>query len=167
MDILKKLFIASLFLGWSSLIFGQEKTILKIINSELKKEVKNQLKSPNFSGDTIQIVEPFTINEEQILSFTIKKTSPYFGGVQIIKQEVPLKSILKVGKDINVIFETENGAVKTTTTTIDKETKVQTNTGFLFFLYLSNEKQNEEFGIKLQDAFKKAGFNVAKNYWYD
>ena len=167
MEILKKFFIASLLLGWSSLIFGQEKTILKIINSELKKEVKNQLKSPNFSGDTIQIVEPFTINEQQILSFTIKKTSPYFNGVQLVKQEVPLKSILKIGKDINVIFETINDAVKTTTTSIDKETKVQTSTGFLFFLYLSNEKQNEELGIKLQDAFKKAGFNVAKDYWYD
>lgn len=167
MEILKKFFIASLLLGWSTLIFGQEKTILKIINSELKKEVKNQLKSPNFSGDTIQIVEPFTINEQQILSFTIKKTSPYFNGVQLVKQEVPLKSILKVGKDINVIFETINDAVKTTTTSIDKETKVQTSTGFLFFLYLSNEKQNEELGIKLQDAFKKAGFNVAKDYWYD
>ena len=167
MEILKKFFIASLLLGWSSLIFGQEKTILKIINSELKKEVKNQLKSPNFSGDTIQIVEPFTINEQQILSFTIKKTSPYFNGVQLVKQEVPLKSILKIGKDINVIFETINDAVKTTTTSIDKETKVQTSTGFLFFLYLSNEKQNEELGIKLQDAFKKAGFNVAKDYWFD
>ena len=167
MEILKKFFIASLLLGWSSLIFGQEKTILKIINSELKKEVKNQLKSPNFSGDTIQIVEPFTINEQQILSFTIKKTSPYFNGVQLVKQEVPLKSILKVGKDINVIFETVNDAVKTTTTSIDKETKVQTSTGFLFFLYLSNEKQNEELGIKLQDAFKKAGYNVAKDYWFD
>ena len=167
MEILKKFFIASLLLGWSTLIFGQEKTILKIINSELKKEVKNQLKSPNFSGDTIQIVEPFTINEQQILSFTIKKTSPYFNGVQLVKQEVPLKSILKVGKDINVIFETINDAVKTTTTSIDKETKVQTSTGFLFFLYLSNEKQNEELGIKLQDAFKKAGYNVAKDYWYD
>ena len=167
METLKKFFIASLLLGWSTLIFGQEKTILKIINSELKKEVKNQLKSPNFSGDTIQIVEPFTINEQQILSFTIKKTSPYFNGVQLVKQEVPLKSILKVGKDINVIFETINDAVKTTTTSIDKETKVQTSTGFLFFLYLSNEKQNEELGIKLHDAFKKAGYNVAKDYWYD
>lgn len=163
----KRFLALIMFFGFWSLFSAQEKTIIKILNRELKKEVKNQLKHSNFNGDTINIIKEFSIDNNKNLTFQIKKTSPYFSGYQIIKQEVPLNKILKIGKDIQVILETEKDAVVTTTTTFDETQKEQKLTESLFFLYISNEKQNEDLGIELQKAFQKAGFNVKKEYWYD
>lgn len=156
--------LLTLFLGLWNAGFGQEKEILKILNRELKEEVKHQLKSPNFNGDTIKIIKEFTIDNNKNLTFQIKKTSPYFSGYQIIKQEVPLDKIVKIGKDINIIFETEEKSVVTTTKTSDNEEVLE---GSLFFLYLSNEKENEKLGIEIQKAFQKAGYKISKEYWYD
>ncbi|ANF51094.1 hypothetical protein A0O34_11470 [Chryseobacterium glaciei] len=163
----KRFLLLIMFFGFWSLFSAQEKTIIKILNRELKKEVKNQLKYSNFNGDTISIVKEFSIDNNKNLTFQIKKTSPYFSGYQIIKQEVPLNKILKIGKDIQVILETEKDAVVTTTTTFDDTQKEQKFTESLFFLYISNEKQNEDLGIEIQKAFQKAGFKVKKEYWYD
>lgn len=163
-----KNFLLFIFLvGFASTSFGQEQTIVKTLNRELQKEVKNQLKSPHFSGDTIEIVKPFSISTDKILSFEIKKTSPYFSGYQIIRQEVPLNKILKIGKDINIILECEDHEVLTTYNTFDVENKTEEVKGNLFFLYLSNEKQNEDLGVAIQKAFQKAGYSLEKEYWYD
>jgi len=155
------------FLLFQGLVFAQEKELLKILNTELKKEVKNQFQSSNFSGDTIAINKPFTIDQQKILSFEIQKTSPYFSGVQIIRQEVPLNKIIKIGKDINVIFVTEGDAVISTSKIIGKEITEEKVAGHLFFLFLSKEKQNEQLGISIQKAFKEAGYIIAKEFWYD
>lgn len=146
------------------MFFGQEKTLLKILNRELKKEVRNQLKSPNFEGDTISIEEPFTITNN-ILSFEIRKWNTSTENFQIIKQEVPLNMIRKIGKDLQIILETEPKSVITTYTSIPFN-QTETINGNLFFLYLSNEKQNDDLGLQLQSAFKKAGYQVAKEWWY-
>ncbi len=168
MVLFKKIFVALLFFGWSSLIFAQQKTILKILNLELQKEVKNQLQSPNFEGDTVRIVKPFTINEKQILSYEIKKTSPYFQGYKIIKQEVPLKSLIIIIKDIHVILLTEEEAVTTTTfNSLKGASKKEISYGNLFFLGLSSQKQNEYLGVEIQKAFKNAGIPIQKTHWYD
>jgi hypothetical protein len=164
---IKRLLIFIILFGIWNIAFAQEKTILKILNRELKREVKNQLKSSNFNGDTIRIIKEFTITTDKKLTFTIKKTSPYFSGYQIIQQEVPLNKIKKVGKDIQIILETEKNAVETKFTTFDEEPKEQILNESLFFLYLSNEKQNDDLGIELQNAFQKAGYDVQKDYWYD
>lgn len=164
---IKRGLIFLLILGCWSMNFAQEKTIIKILNRELKREVRNQLKSPNFNGDTISIVQEFRITNDKKLAFQIKKTSPYLYGYQIIKQEVPLNKILKIGKDIQIILETEKDAVTTSYTTFDETKKEQKLDESLFFLYLSNEKENDDLGIEIQEAFQKAGFKVAKDYWYD
>lgn len=148
------------------MIFGQEKELLKLLNRELKYEVKNQFKSHNFEDDTISIVKPFTISADKILSFEIKKSNSS-NGDEIIKQEVSLNKIRKIGKDLQIILETESNAV--TTTYINKEnlTKPEIVKGNLFFLYLFNEKQTETLGIELKNAFQNAGISVEKENWYD
>ncbi|GAA5100107.1 hypothetical protein GCM10023210_38250 [Chryseobacterium ginsengisoli] len=164
---LKQILLFIFLSGIWNIAFSQEKEILKILNRELKKEVKNQFKSSNFNGDTIRIVEGFSIDTHKNLSFQIKKTSPYFTGYQTIKQKVSLAKILKVGKDIQIILETEKDAVTTEYLSSDGDLREETIKGSLFFLYLSNEKQNDDLGIELQEAFQKAGFQVSKDYWYD
>lgn len=164
---IKQVLLSMMIFGCWSMNFAQEKTIVKILNRELKREVKNQLKSSNFNGDTIRIIKEFAITKDKKLTFTIKKTSPFFDGYQIIQQEVPLSKIKKIGKDIQIILETEKNAVETKFTTFDEGSKEQVLNESLFFLYLSNEKENEDLGIELQEAFRKAGFEVQKDYWYD
>ncbi|MEC5157988.1 hypothetical protein [Chryseobacterium sp. MP_3.2] len=164
---MKYIIVLFTLLGFQNLIFSQEKKILKILNGQLKKEVRNQFRSPNFNGDTISIVKPYTISTNKILSFEIKKASSSSNGVQLVKQEVPLKMIRKIGKDINVIFETEHDAVTTTYSNQANGGKVDKVLGYLFFLYLSSDRHNETVGIELQKAFKTAGYIVGKEYWYD
>ncbi|MDQ0592631.1 hypothetical protein QFZ37_001000 [Chryseobacterium ginsenosidimutans] len=163
-----KIFLISIMIfGFWTMNFAQEKTIVKILNRELKREVRNQLKSSRFDGDTIKIIKEFAITKDKKLTFTIKKTSPYITGYQIIQQEVPLSKIKKIGKDIQIILETEKDAVETRFTTFDEGQKEQVLHESLFFLYLSNEKENDDLGIELQNAFQKAGFEIQKDYWYD
>ncbi|MFC3159592.1 hypothetical protein SAMN05443633_11375 [Chryseobacterium arachidis] len=153
--------------GIGNMAFAQEKEIVKILNRELKKEVKNQIKSSNFNGDTIRIIEEFSITKDKKLTFTIKKTSPNFTGYQIIKQEVPLNKILKIAKDLQIILETERNAVSETFITFNEEKKEEKLQGSMFFVYLTIEKRNEHLGDELQKAFEKAGYKVTKEYWYD
>lgn len=160
-------FLVILLLTFWNLNFAQEKEILKILNRKLKQEVKSQFQSSNFNEDTISIIEEFSIRKDKILTFTIKKTSPYLNGYQIIKQEVPLHQIKKIGKDIQIILETEKNAVETHFTTVDEGSKVQVIHESLFFLYITDEKEDESLGIKLQEAFRKAGYEIQKDPCYD
>jgi hypothetical protein len=154
--------------GCKEVVFAQEKNIIKILNRELKKELKHQVDLPNFNGDTLQIIQEFKIDQNKILSFQIKKTSPYFSGVQIIMQEVPLQSILKISKDTQLILITEDKAVKTHYNTVGgDDPKEQRNLERFFYLYIENEKQNDDLGNELQKAFEKAGYSVEKDNWYD
>lgn len=163
----KNILVIIFFVIWSA-ISGQETKIIRILNRELKKEVKNQFKSANFVGDTIRIIEPFSIDSHKNLSFAVKLTSPYLEGAQIITQRVPLNSITKLGKDINIILECDTESVTTVYVRTAGGDQVEERTkGNLFFLYLSNEKQNDDLGIKIQKAFEKAGITVDKKYWYD
>lgn len=165
---MKKIILLLVVFGIWSAIGAQETKILRILNRELKKEVKNQFKSPNFNGDTLRIIKPFSIDIHKNLSFAVKITSPYFTGEQIITQQVPLNSVKKLGKDINIILETETDSVTTVyTRTADGVPGEERTKGNLFFLYLSNEKLNDDLGIEIQKAFEKAGIKVDKTYWYD
>jgi predicted lipoprotein len=75
---IKRLLTFILIFGIWNITFAQEKTIVKILNRELKREVKNQLKSSNFNGETIRIIKEFSIDNNKNLSFQIKKTSPSY-----------------------------------------------------------------------------------------
>ena len=73
-----------------------------------------------------------------------------------------------VGKDINIILETGDSLVTTTSyRSAEGAGKAEKIMGNLFFLYLVNEKQNEDLGTAIQRAFIKAGVPVLKEYWYD
>ena len=155
------------FCLWSSVI-AQEDVLLKILNTELKKEIKNQLRSPYFDGDTITVLQPFTIDSKKNISILVKKNMPYQEGTWIVKQEVPLHAVKKIGKDINIILETgDNHVITTSYKQEDGSETAEKVMGNLFFLFLSNEKENEELGIALQKAFLGAGISVMKEYWYD
>ncbi|MFC6269216.1 hypothetical protein [Frigoriflavimonas asaccharolytica] len=164
---MKKLALLFLLFAFISSSFGQEKKLLKILNQELKKEVKNQVQSKNFNGDTLVILKPFTINEQKILSFEVRKSNYYQEGYEIITQEIPLNKITAIGKDIQVFFQTSDNSVITITKKVAKNINTNTEKGNFFQLFLFIEKQNEKLGINLQNALLKTGIKVDKEYWYD
>ncbi len=161
-----KIFLSLFFLLQVTLAFSQEEEIIKILNKELKKEIKDQFKNPNFDGDTIALVKDFSIDENKILSVEIKKNNAY--GYTIEKQGVPLSKIKIIGKDINIILETEEKDVKTITKRSYKnqEKEAFENNSSMFFTYL-HFPNNEDVGDDLIKAFSKAGYKITKSYWYD
>jgi hypothetical protein len=54
---------------------SQEKEIIRILNYELKKEIRHQFKNLNFNGDTITLLKEFSIDENKILSVEIRKNN--------------------------------------------------------------------------------------------
>ena len=148
--------------------FSQEKEIVRILNSELKSELRKQTKHPLFEGDTIILMKDFSIDQNKILSVEIKRENPNEDGFIIEKQEIPLKEIKYISKDINVILEPIGRKVKVTRTYLYKNGKQETGISDydLFFTHI-RFPDNEYIGDNLVKAFKKAGFEVNKLQWYD
>ena len=146
--------------------FSQEKEIVKILNEELKKEIKHQFKNPNFNGDTLSIIAEYKIDANKILSIEIKKSNSF--GFTIEKQEVPLSKIKIIGKDINIILETDEKDVKIWTQRFYKNEEKQefSNESTMFFKHLHFHNK-EYIGNELIEAFSKAGYKITKSYWYD
>ncbi len=146
-------------------VFSQKQNeIEKRLNIELNKELKLQKEASYFEADTLIVVEPYKI-ENNILSVTVKKRSYYTKEFYLEKQEIDLDKITSIIKDINVIFETDNDAVKITQT--DFEGKITTRNFNLFFLHLSTEKNNEFLAKNIIKAFKKEGYTIENRFWFD
>ncbi|UUC44796.1 hypothetical protein [Flavobacterium cerinum] len=164
---------------------AQEKKIVSLLNQELQKEIRRQKKDPeNYIGPFFEVLRNYHIgmssinvndiptdsiiqhsitNNIRTISLIVRKKisdSDY----AIEKQEVPLSKIKAISKDINILLETEPDAVTVKTTVNGTVTTHNTD---LFFLYLSYNKQNQELAEKLISAFKKAGYILKNEYWYD
>lgn len=149
--------------------FAQQQEILKILNKELTQELKRQFTSDRFDGDTLVIVQPYRI-KGNVLSMELKKKDSYEDTYYIHRQEVALDKITGIVKDINVIFETEEDAIKITDSTLNAKPgtpAVKRHNYNLFFIGLSYEKNNEALADKLVAAFKKAGYTIEKRFWAD
>lgn len=161
-----KLFILILIPFFS---FAQKTSELeKRLNKELKNELKEQLENPYFSGDTLVVVQEFKIDKENILSYQTKHRKFNGDGYYIRKQEVALKDIVSIGKDICVLFETNN-KVKITDINYYTDGSIDTNTFYdsYFRTKFCTQKNNEGLGYEIVELFKKAGFTVKISYWYD
>lgn len=151
------------------LSFSQKTTdLVKRLNKELKIELKEQFENPYFNNDTLIVIQEFKINVEKVLSYQTKHRMYNGDGYYIRKQEVALKDIISIGKDICVLLET-NDKVKITDTnyhsdgTIDTSAQSQT----YFRTYFCNQKNNEYLGDDLMQLFKKEGYTITISHWYD
>ncbi|PZR25507.1 MAG: hypothetical protein DI535_17615 [Citrobacter freundii] len=163
---MRPIFILPALLFFESVpAFGQPKKIVRILNSQQDKEIRLRQKDSSGScGEKYEVVKKFTI-EGNILSFEVKVSSIDTADHYFVKQEVDLGKIKAVVKDINVLFETEDGAAVSTTVSSTGEKSI--NRGNQFFLYLSCEKQNDYLGEQIVKAFKNGGWNIEKNIWAD
>ncbi len=182
-----RLFTVLLFLLQSFFAFSQTSEIVKILNSELRKEIlARKGDRGNYNGEKFEVVKNFSIKDSlltmtavnsegkevgemqtamKILSIEVKKKSDYGEDFYTEKQEVDLQKIKAVVKDINIIFETEPNAVKITQTKENGEKNIRTSD--MFFLQLSYGKQNEYLAEDLVEVFRKAGYTIEKGFWYD
>lgn len=187
-----KVIITAILLLFSAFTYSQTTEILKILNRELKNEIRFQKEdSLNYPGEKFELVKGFTLqdsiirmvvqtvdtvslelvseslvqNELKILSIEVKKKSYSTGEYYVQKQEVELQKITAISKDINVIFETEPDAVKVTN--VDIAGTIEVHTTDLFFLNLSYVKQNDYLAEELIKAFRKAGYEIQKGSWFD
>jgi len=159
------LFCTSVLLLSFGNVNAQEKTIVQLLNSQLKKELKSY---PN--DDSLVVLQPFKINEKKELSVKFKRTNVNFGESEIITRTVSLNRIKSLVKDINVLFETDADAVTIVTTTVanDGTVKPETTASYdLFFTEINKDKGNEDFRDKLITAFKKAGYKIDCTIWAD
>jgi len=158
--------ILMLLITFSLPVFSQETEIVKLLNENLKQDLKINPEYRHFE-DTLKIIKPYNITDG-ILSVEIESRNG--NSHYIEKQEVPLSKIISLGKDINVILETEGDEDVTITTTEfenGKTTEPKTRKSYLFFTGIREQKHNESFGYNLQGAFWKAGYRIELGSWYD
>lgn len=159
------LFFTSALLLSVGHVHAQEKTIVKLLNDQLQRELK--LYS---NDDSLVVLQPFKINEKKELSLKFTRTNVHIGEREIITRTVALGKVKSLVKDINVLFETEEDAVTIVTSTItqDGTTKPETTEHYdLFFTEINREGDNEGFRDKLLAAFQKAGYKIECTIWAD
>ncbi len=145
--------------------FSQEKKVVDLLNKQLMKEIKKFT-----NEDSLKIIQPFYINENKKLILEFEKYNSYNEKWEVIKSEVSLDKITGFIKDINVIFQTEEKDVLETIKTYNEKKElistdiIDTN---LFFTGINKEQNNTDFRDKIVKAFKKAGYVIDSQYWYD
>lgn len=157
-----------LFILISCSVFAQKNSeIEKLLNKELKNELELQQQVDYLAQDSLIVVREFKIFNN-ILSYQTKHKRYNGDGYYSRKQEVALKDLFGVGKDICVLFETNN-KVKITDTNYHNDGSIDTNTFYdtYFRTQFCNQKNNEYLGKDLEKLFKKAGYNLKISFWYD
>ena len=163
----KKILLVWLLL-FSSLMFAQNKKIVEILNKQLQTEYNKYY--DEFDKAYFKLLEPYKIDDKGILSFKFSEFPNHYNGKTIVKRSVPLNKILKIDKDMNLVFFTEGEDVLEQIEVFDENNKLieeRINKKTIFQTYINKEKNNERLKKSLLKAFKKAGFEVTNEYWYD
>lgn len=161
--------------------FAQTTTITQILQKTLQQEneerqimyreadtIGNEIGLQQMDINTLKVTEPFIIKKDT-LYYTTKHYFAYEKGYYLDQQIVALKDIVAVSKDIGMFFETEPNKVFL----IRKEYYDDNNyiksstTNDLFRTHFVSLRQNEHIADELAKAFKKAGYQIEKGYWYD
>lgn len=157
--------IPILFLLIGTNLFSQERKIVGLLNHKLSKEIKEA-----GNDDSLKFIQPFHIDENKKLTLEIEKYNIYMKRWEVIKTQVPLIKIKAFIKDINVIFRTGDNDVEVIIKTFNDHREIirtDVNKTNMFFTEISREKNNEYFRDKILKAFKKAGYSIDSEFWYD
>lgn len=176
---MKKQIITFALLFFSLAAFAQEEQIVKLLNEELEKEIqyfKENGKVLNDDGipvGTFAVIQPFSISADSVLSIEVQ-----YNGYRTIRQEVPLNKITGLSRDVNTLFSTsyhDVTIIKTEVYDYDRPSETDTSYSDLFFINrtyfltdMSWKSDHSEFWQdEMIEAFKKAGYEIAKGGWYN
>lgn len=159
------LLVVLLFLG--NITFAQTGKIVKLLHQQFAKEQKMYDQE---DPDKPEMIQPFQIKNDSLtveFRYLINEKDEY---ARHFSRAVHLKDITGFIKDMNVLFTAKDGSVKEIMTKKDKNgNTIQTKTthSHLFFTELHKDAKNNSLQTKMQKAFKKAGYIITSEYWYD
>ncbi len=161
-------------------IFAQTTTITHLLQKTLQQEnearkmfhtevdsLGNEIGLLQMAIDTLEVIE-LTIKNDTLV-YTTKNYFFNVNGYYLYKQEVALKDITAVTKDIGIFFETASDKVQVIRQEYFEDgnsIKTSRKTD-LFRTYFVSLRQNDYLADDLIKAFKKAGYTIEKGYWYD
>lgn len=139
-------------------IRAKELIVLDSLGNEQAKIVMAELK----------VVKPFSIKNDT-LNYTTQHPLDEGDGYCIIEQKAALKDIKKVLKDRAMYFVTSENKVQITTAKKydNGNTNNSKESADTFSTYIENVQNNEAFARALQKFFKKSGYVINIDYWYD
>lgn len=161
-------------------IFAQTTTITQLLQKTLQKEnevrqmvhtevdsLGSEIGYIQQDNDTLEVFE-LTIKNDTLV-YTTKNYFSNVNGYYLYKQEVALKDITAVTKDIGIFFESAPEKVFVTQSEYfdDGNYKITTGELDLFRTHFTTLRENEYLADELVKAFKKAGYTIEKGYWYD
>jgi hypothetical protein len=159
---MKKIFLMLLI---TTTLFSQENKIVDLLNNQLQKEIKTYR-----SQDTIKLIKPFHIDQNKKLSFEYEIYNNVREEWRILKYEVALNKINGFIKDVNVIFTTEQNDVLLSVKIYNIKKEFIEEVFYkkdMFFTEISFEQNNTNFRDDILAAFKKTGYTINSEYWYD
>lgn len=177
--------IVLLLIVQSFFAYSQNNKLVKLLNKELKKELKRIDKNPEAEKfevvqfyqlrDSVAVMEEYQEDPQatrrilqadlKILSIEIKKKNESTGKFYTEKQEVNLGTIEKIQKDIIILFTTQKNAVLVTI--INENGEKESYRTDQFFLHLKQQKNNEDFADELVKKFNATGNFLEKGIWAD
>lgn len=164
---MKKQFLLILMLI-STFTFAQNSQIEKLLNQQFEKEQK--IFGSESDPEKPRLTKPFQIINDT-LSFEF--AMPWYNSDDEIKfthREVALTDIQGFIKDYNIIFIAKEGSVKETTLKKDMDGNImetKKNNSHLFFTELRKDSKDNSLQKKMLKAFKKAGYIITSEYWWD
>ena len=175
-----RIFLFYLFLFSIDQISAQTTTITQLLQKTLQQEnearqmvhtevdsLGNEIGLLQMAIDTLEVIE-LTIKNDTLV-YTTKNYFTNVNGYYLYKQEVALKDITAVTKDIGIFFESAPEKVFVTQSEYfdDGNYKITTGELDLFRTHFTTLRENEYLADELVKAFKKAGYTIEKGYWYD
>jgi|GEM_PF-1025067 len=163
---MKNLLSISLLLFLGNFCFAQNKTITKLLNSQLQKEYAkfyNDNERKNFI-----ITQPFRIDEDNVMHFGFIQTNPENGEKMSIKRQVSMDKIVQFDKDIYACFYTLENDVTEITTRYDEngnEAETTTEKTQIFSTEINKDNDAGGFMKKVTKALLKAGYDIDGTFW--
>lgn len=157
------LFLSFLFLN----AFAQKKEIVKLLNNALQEEISIQDSTHRFGYLIKKVIQPHHIVND---SLKVKLMLKYNDKPKetIITQQVALKDIRNVGKDINVFFGTDEEKVLSMYEDYAENGKdiiLNTYTGRTYFAFVYTLLDNRVLIQKLKKAAERGGYKLIIPYW--
>ena len=160
-----KFFLLLLLWFFGSECLGQTDKISHLLNKQFQKEQKI------YATDEKPIrVQPFQIINDSLQVEVGVKADEMKEEIWYFNRKVHLKDIDGFIKDINVLFTANQDSVKETISKKDKKGNVlETRTHYthLFFTELGKDPKDKSLQKKMMAAFKKAGYTLSGEYWFN
>lgn len=164
---MQKSILIAILLFTTEITFSQTNEIVKLLNQQFKREQKMY---DEYDREKPILAQAFQIKNDTL---SVVISMPYEIGeekTRIFHRSVHLKDITGFIKDMNVLFTAKDSSVKETVIRKDENgNTLRTDTSYyhLFFTELKKDPNDKSLQHKILKTFKKAGYDITSEYWYN